>query len=182
MGPRAASRACCARSARSAACRHRTPARARQAARARTHARWLCGRGTAPGASTRSAPIAVADGPAPVGSEGAFGDLDPGWRLAALVLGAIDQVERVLDGVGGQTLGDQLLAAEVQLDVAVQNTVEHVIWRQRVLVALARAKLGGGRALEDRGGKPLRGAAPWAGGGGCAPPPAGGGRRRGRPC
>src|ERR1700730_10607209 len=97
-----------------------------------------------------SASIAVRDRHAPVAAEGAFGDLDAGGRLSALVLGEIDQADRALDLDLGESLGDQLLASVMELDVSVQDPVEQLIRWQRVLVALVVPELGGGRALEDR--------------------------------
>ena len=84
----------------------------------------------------RSAPVAVGDRHAPVAAERARGDLDPGRRLAALVLGEVDEADRAVDLLLGQPLGDQLLAAVVELDVALQDPVEQLVGGQRVLVAL----------------------------------------------
>ena len=118
---------------------------------------------------SRSAAVAVGDRHAPVAPERALGDLDARRGLAALVLGQVDEPARRVAPPLGQPLGDQLLAAEVQLDVAVQDAVEQLIRRQRVLVALVWAQLGRGRALDDRRGD-RRGRAPPRGrlGGSCA--------------
>ncbi len=96
--------------------------------------------------------VPVGDRHAPVAAEGAGGDLDPWGRLAALVLGEIDEADRVVHLLGGQPFGDQLLAAVVELDVAVQDPVEQLIRGQRVLVALVLAQLRGGGAGDDRCG------------------------------
>ena len=58
----------------------------------------------------------------------------------------------------GQALRDQLLAALVELDVALEDPVEHLVGGQRVLVALVVAQLRRGRALDDRGGDRVLGA------------------------
>ena len=80
----------------------------------------------------------------------AFGaQLHPGRRLAALVLGAVDERERPLDDVGVELL-EQLLARAVELDVRLEHRVERVVRRDRVLVALVRPQLGARRALDRR--------------------------------
>ena len=45
---------------------------------------------------------------------------------------------------------DQLGGVQVLLDVALEDLVEHLVWRQRVVVALLVAQLGRGRPLEHR--------------------------------
>ena len=74
------------------------------------------------------------------------GDLDARRRLAALVLGEVDEPDRAIDLLRGQALCDQLLAALVELDVALEDAVEQLIGGQRVLVALVGAQLRRGRA------------------------------------
>ena len=76
------------------------------------------------------ASVAIGDRHAPITAEGARGDLDPGRRLAALVLGAIDELDRAVHLRLGQTLGDKFLAALAELDVAVENAVEQGIGGQ----------------------------------------------------
>src|SRR4029077_13433658 len=98
------------------------------------------------------AAIAVGDRHAPVTSEGARGDLDPGRSLAALVLGEVDEADGAVDLRGGEALGDQLLAALIELDVAAQDAVEQLVGGQGVLIDLIGAQLGGGWALDDRSG------------------------------
>ena len=68
--------------------------------------------------------IQIADPHAPIPAERARGDLDPRRRLAALVLGEVDEADRAVHLLGGQPVGDQPLAAVVELDVAVQDAVE----------------------------------------------------------
>src|ERR1700733_11426430 len=94
--------------------------------------------------------VTVRDRHAPVAAEGASGDLDPGGRLAALVLGEIHEANRAVHLLGGQPFGDQLLAAVVELDVAVQDPVEQLVRGQRILVALVLAQLRGWGAGDDR--------------------------------
>ena len=87
--------------------------------------------------------------------------LTPGWRLTALVLGAVDERNDLVNRVLGQALRDELLAVEVVLHVAAQDRVERVVGRQRIRVELVRAKLGGGRAIDDRlGDRPAVAVAP----------------------
>jgi uncharacterized protein (TIGR00369 family) len=65
-----------------------------------------------------------------VATEGTGSDLDPGRRLTALVLGQVDQADDALDLLGGQALGRQFAAAQVELHVAVQDSIQQVIGRQ----------------------------------------------------
>ena len=51
----------------------------------------------------------------------------------------------MLDEFGIESGGDELLGAAVTLDVVVEDVVEDVVGRQRVLVDLAGAQLGAGR-------------------------------------
>ena len=83
----------------------------------------------------------VRDRQAPVAAERLRADLDPGRRLAALVLGAVDEPDHLVDDLLGQAAADQLLAALVLLDVGLEDRVEQVVGRQRVLVALVRLQL-----------------------------------------
>ena len=76
--------------------------------------------------------------------------LIPGGLLAALVLGEVDEPDHALDVGGGQAARDELLAPEVLLDVALEDRVEDLVGRQRVLVALVGAQLGRRRAGDDR--------------------------------
>ena len=66
-------------------------------------------------------------------------DLDPGRRLAALVLGGVDHPDHAVDHLGGHSAADQLLAALVLLDVGLEDRVEQVVGRQGVGVLLVRA-------------------------------------------
>ena len=80
--------------------------------------------------------------------------LMPGRRLAALVLGAVDQPRSPRSTTSlGQAAADQLLAALVLLDVGLEDRVEHVVGRQRVLVALVRlaARPRAARSMIDGG-------------------------------
>src|SRR6266545_1632501 len=71
-------------------------------------------------------------------------------RLAALVLGAVDHRDRALDELGIEAVGRELLARAVELDVRLEDPVEHVVRRQRVLVELVRAQLGARRPVDRR--------------------------------
>src|SRR2546423_686917 len=68
-----------------------------------------------------SAAVAVGDRHAPVAAEGLAGDLDARRALAALVLGEVDQADDAVDVGLGEAARDQLLAAEVLLDVALDD-------------------------------------------------------------
>src|SRR6185312_2986068 len=92
------------------------------------------------GRERRSSAVAVRDRHAAVAAERAAGDLDAGRGLTALVLGA----------------QDELLAAEVLLDVGVEDRVEHGVGGERVLVALIGPQLGARRALDDRARDQIR--------------------------
>ena len=76
--------------------------------------------------------------------------LMPGRRLAALVLGAVDEREDALDGLGRQPGERELLAARVLLDVGLEDRVERVVVGQRVLVLLVGPQLGARRPVDDR--------------------------------
>ena len=95
-----ASRACCARSAGPAGCRRTRRARARQRTRRPAmSARDARAQGSRRGAAGALAAVAVGDRHAPVAAERARGDLDPRRRLAALVLGEVDEADRAVDVV-----------------------------------------------------------------------------------
>src|SRR5262245_60921379 len=70
--------------------------------------------------------------------------------LPPLTLGTVDQPDDLQDRFLWKPLGDKLVDPLVPLDVALQNPVEDLVRRQRVLVELIWTKLGRGRALEDR--------------------------------
>ena len=57
----------------------------------------------------------------------------------------------------GQPRGDHLLAALVALDIGLEDPVEHLIGRQRVLVELVGPQLRRGGALDHRARAPARG-------------------------
>ena len=101
-------------------------------------------------AAAPSAAVAVRDRHPPVAAERLRRDLDPRRLLAALVLGQVDEADDAVDVLRGQAAGDELLAAEVLLDVALEDRVEHLVGRQRVLVALVGAQLGRRRPRDDR--------------------------------
>ena len=103
-------------------------------------------------AHRRSPPVAVRDRHPAVAAERLAGDLDAGRLLAALVLGQVDEPDDAVDVLGRQAARDELLAAEVLLDVALEDRVEDRVGRQRVLVLLVGAQLGRRRAVRTSGG------------------------------
>ena len=109
-----------------------------------------------------SAPEAVRDRDAAVAAEGLLVHLDAGRRLPALVFGEVDEARDALRHLERREApaGD-LLGREVVLDVGLEQRIELLVGRQRLVVALIVAQLGRGRALDDRGagsapGRPAR--------------------------
>ena len=58
------------------------------------------------------------------------GDPDARGRLAALVLGAVDHRDHLVDDLGGDAVGHDLVAASVLLDVGGEDAVEQLVGRQ----------------------------------------------------
>src|SRR5207302_11223626 len=109
------------------------------------------GRGaSAAGRRRRLAAPAVGDRRAPVAAEGLRCEAYPGWGLAALVLGAVDQRDRPLDHVRVEAVRRELLERAILLDVRLEHAVERVVGRERVLVELALAQLRARGAVNDR--------------------------------
>src|SRR5262249_17245605 len=81
-------------------------------------------------------------------AQGARRRLDAHRPLAALVLSAVHHA----DDLGGELTRDaapgEVVGVEVVLDVALEDRVEHVVWRQRIGVELARTKLGRRRPVD----------------------------------
>src|SRR5436190_1912584 len=71
-------------------------------------------------------------------------------RLAALVLGAVDELDGPVDHLRVEAVGGELLARAVLLDVGREHPVELGVRRERVFVALVLAQLGARRALDRR--------------------------------
>src|SRR5205823_5297600 len=92
---------------------------------------------------------AVRDRGPPVAAERLRAELHPRRRLAAFVLGPIDEGERALHHLRVELL-EQLLARAVELDVRLENGVERGVDRDRVLVPLVLAELGARSALDGR--------------------------------
>ena len=69
----------------------------------------------------------------------------PGGYWRRLYSAQVDEAQNAVDVCLGQAAGDELLAAEVLLDVAEQDRVEDLVRRQRVLVLLVGAQLGARR-------------------------------------
>ena len=81
--------------------------------------------------------------------------LIPGGAWRRLYSARSTIADHALDVLGGQAAAHQLHGVEVLLHVAGEDRVEHVVGRQRVLVALLVAQLGRGRPLEHAGGHEL---------------------------
>ena len=103
----------------------------------------------------RLAAPAVRDRRAPVAAERLRAQPDAGRRLAALVLGPVDERHRPLHDVGGEAVRAQLLERAVLLDVRLEHPVEIRVRRQRVLVELVGAQLRARRPLDRRVGDQL---------------------------
>ncbi len=91
----------------------------------------------------------VGDGIAAVAAEGAARDLDPGRRLAALVFGAVEHAPDVAHHRLVMAARDDLGHRHLALDQALQDVVEHLVGRQRVLVGLVGLQLGARRLGDD---------------------------------
>src|SRR5690606_15635149 len=78
--------------------------------------------------------VPVADRIAPLAAEGAPRDLRPRRGLVALPLADAHQAQHPVDGGGVEAGADDLVARLLQVDVAAQDRVEHVVGRQRILV------------------------------------------------
>src|SRR5215831_20253252 len=76
----------------------------------------------------------VDDRRAPVAAEGPGRDLDPDRSLAALVFVGVHHGDDAPDRVGREAAGDEIVHALVLLDVALEDAVELLVWRQGVLV------------------------------------------------
>src|SRR5437773_2691637 len=92
-----------------------------------------------------------------VAAEGLLAQPDSGRRLAALVLGPVDQGDGAFDDVEIEAVRAQLLGGAVLLDVGGEHLVERRIGRQRVLVELVFPQLGGRGPVDDRLGDQLVG-------------------------
>src|SRR5262249_31432092 len=92
---------------------------------------------------------AVDDGVSAVAAEILQRHLDPRRRLPALVFGkmqyALDLHDRLAVETFGDDLGDRLLA----LDQTLEDLIEHIVRRQRVLVGLVLAQLRAGCPREN---------------------------------
>src|ERR1700744_2236748 len=80
------------------------------------------------------------DGVSPVATECAMRDPDADRRLPPLVFVDLDQPRDSLDVGSRKTGGDDFVDALVVFHVALQDAVEHFVWRQTVLVFLIRPK------------------------------------------
>src|SRR6478609_10782445 len=97
------------------------------------------------GASVERLAPARRDGQTPVAAERERGHLRARRVLAPLPLGAVDERDDLVDHLGVEPAREELGAALGVLDVRVEHLVEQGVGRQRVLVGLARAQLGGRR-------------------------------------
>src|SRR6516162_1356335 len=90
-----------------------------------------------------------ADRIAPVLAEAARRDADSDRSLAALVFVALDQAHDLRHVLGRVAARHDVGGTQLLLDVSLENSVEHVIWRQAVLVSLVGAQLCRRRAADD---------------------------------
>src|SRR3954466_7088317 len=91
----------------------------------------------------------VGDGQPAVTAEVLRRDLRPGWVLPPLVLRSVDQPDDPFDELAVIAGPDELVAAQVALDVVVEKPVEDVVRRQPVLIELAGRELRGRRLVDD---------------------------------
>src|SRR3954452_8913375 len=95
-----------------------------------------------------AAAITIRGRQTPVAVERLRRDADARWRLAALVLGQVDQTDHAADLLLVEPTGAQFFGIEVLLDVALEDRVQNVVRRQRLVVALLVAELGRWWALD----------------------------------
>src|SRR4051812_47531001 len=98
-----------------------------------------------------SAAETVRDRQPPVAPEGARGYADAGRRLPPLVFGQVDHADHPLYVLARQPQPGQLVGVEVALDVTLEDLVEHLVGRQRVLVLLVGRQLSRRRPGRDIG-------------------------------
>src|SRR5829696_917806 len=104
-------------------------------------ARYASDAQRSPAARGLSAAVAVRDRHAAVAAERLGADLDARRVLPALVLGEVDEPDDAGDVLLRETPRHELVAAQVVLDVALEDAVEDRVRRQGVLVALVVAQL-----------------------------------------
>src|SRR4051812_16310320 len=90
----------------------------------------------------RSVDRAGRDRKAPIATERHSRDLGPDRALAALPFGAIDEPGHELDHARVETERDDVRPPEATGDVGVDDVVEQLVGRQRVLIGLVGAQLG----------------------------------------
>src|SRR5262249_38466380 len=72
------------------------------------------------------------------------------WRgLTPLVFGGVNPVDHPSHYPGIMTQSDDRFGPHVSFDIRLENSVEHRIWRQRVLVGLIRPQLGRRRSRDN---------------------------------
>src|SRR5919106_2356675 len=92
---------------------------------------------------------AIRDRRPPVAAERLRAQLHARRRLAALVLGTVDQRDHLLDDVVVELL-EQLLPRAVELDVRLEHGIEDLVRWGRVLLPLIPPELRARRALDPR--------------------------------
>src|SRR5579875_420541 len=111
----------------------------------------------------------VGDGIAPLAAERAGRDARTRRGLPALEFGGVHHLHHALHGVGIETGGDDFLARLRAFDAALENGVEHVVGRQRILVGLVGAQFRRRRPSHDRARDDLANAFPESRGPGNSP-------------
>src|SRR3954462_2537710 len=99
--------------------------------------------------SLQDAEEAAGDRVAAILAEAARRDLHTGWRLAALVFGAVQQAPDAVDGVALETPCHDVVDAEIEFNQTFENAVEDLVRRQAVLVGLVGPELGARRLGDD---------------------------------
>src|SRR4030095_12772240 len=86
---------------------------------------------------------------APILAESPRCDTDAHGGLAALVLADLDEPYNLGDRLCGITHGHDFTRTPVMLDVRLEDAVEHIVRRQRILVGLGATALRPGRPRDD---------------------------------
>src|SRR5213593_568501 len=86
---------------------------------------------------------------APITTEAPRGDPDADRGLTALVFVHLDEAYDLAHVLRREAHRDDLGRAPVMLDIRFEYAVEHVVWRQRILIELIGAQFRRRRACDD---------------------------------